>query len=320
MGSELGVPPEDLGEIILLAPKPGNDTGFADSIPVTTPVWAVAAAKTLPRLTEREDFMYRPSWQLPPGVHQASWDYMQSTAIAREYNQDLAEHPLFQLDLQLVKEHLGRGSPSSAGWVVADLGCGTGRVAHALLPLGHRVLNIDLSQAMFDQFEPTSASHENSFRLRANLAELGCLKDHSLDMAVCLFSSFGMIRGREHRASFLAHVRRCLRPGCSCIVHAHNRYHSLQDPGGILWLLRSRISSLTGGNEFGDRWYAYRGLPRMYLHIFSRRELIREFQAAGFSQIEILPVKADCTGWLPVGQHLPDLHAGSFFAVACCPE
>ena len=48
---------------------------------------------------------------------------------------------------------------------------------------------------------------------RANLVELDGVRDKSLDGAICLFSTLGMIRGRKNRRRVLDHAQRILRPG-----------------------------------------------------------------------------------------------------------
>jgi SAM-dependent methyltransferase len=261
----------------------------------------------------------RAHWQLPPGVSRGAWDYIQSTVIAQEYDQDLKDHPLFQLDVHLVREHLSEITidPSYASsCVVADFGCGTGRIARELLPLGFRVLNIDLSQHMLQQVRAIDDPRRQSLCLRANMAEPLWLREESIDMALCLFSSLGMIHGRGHRIAFLQSLYRALKPRRLAILHVHNRYHSLFDPGGARWLIKSFCAGLLHRGEFGDRIYAYRGLPAMYLHIYSRRELQLELSSAGFKQIEFLPISAEGDRLLPASYPFPSLRAGGFFALA----
>jgi hypothetical protein len=44
--------------------------------------------------------------------------------------------------------------------------------------------------------------------------------------------------------------------------------------------------------EIGDRWYPYRGLPSMYLHVFRRRELTADLRGASFRIIERIALDA----------------------------
>ncbi len=126
--------------------------------------------------------------------------------------------------------------------------------------------------------------------IHSNLVELEWLGDAVLDMSVCLFSSIGMIRGRQHRVTFLRHVRRTLKSDGIFILHVHNRGHSWLDPQGPGWLLQTWLKSHTTKDwEYGDRVYVYRGLPRMFLHIYSRRELIADLRGAGFDNFQIQP-------------------------------
>lgn len=271
----------------------------------------------------------KPSWQLPTGVSRGTWDYVTSQQIASEYDDYVRGNPLLDLDLEfclrLVAELRAadkpdRGCGEQPEVVVGDLGCGTGRVAEALLPLGCRMLNVDLSQAMLDQLARKipaeyQANHEC---LHASLVDLdSVLQPASLDLAVCLFSSLGMIRGQQHRRRCLAGARQALKPGCKLLLHVHNRYRSLIDPGGLSWLIRTFLSSLGNSQvELGDRVYAYRGLPKMFLHIYSRRELLNDLHSAGFEHTQIYYVADKGDAILPSSTLFPGLRAGGFLAVA----
>ena len=153
--------------------------------------------------------------------------------------------------------------------------------------------------------------------VQANLVQLEWLRDATLDMAVCLFSSIGMIRGRQHRLKFLSNVCRSLKPNSPLILHVHNRLRSLFDPGGPAWLLKTWLSSWTNRDwEYGDRVYAYRGLPSMFLHIYSRRELVADLTAAGFNELQILPINSTSSDLLPATTRFATLRAGGYFAIA----
>lgn len=262
-----------------------------------------------------------PSWKLPVGVSRATWDYLQSEHIATEYDSYFADSDLMRLDMQVLREHL----PSVDGsqpFVVADLGCGTGRVARELLPLGYDLVNVDLSPAMLREVEAkTPAEYRSRCRsISANLVELDkSLEPASLDWAVCLFSSLGMIRGRQHRRRFLSGVRQSLKPSGTFLVHVHNRYRSLWDPGGPRWLLSSWLSSRwSKQTEFGDRVYSYRRLPNMFLHIYSKRELVYDLRTAGFRQIKVLPINATGSALLATSIYGNHLRPGGYFALARC--
>jgi SAM-dependent methyltransferase len=225
-----------------------------------------------------------------------------------------------RLDMDILRSQLPPVLDGEPAPLIADLGCGTGRVAHQLPPLGYHMLNVDLSPAMLREVAAkTQPEYQSRSRcVCANLVQVDeALEPISVDMAVCLFSSLGMIRGRKHRRQFLSAVRQVLKPGGKLFVHVHNRLRSLFDPGGPSWLLRSRWQSLSSREwEFGDRVYAYRRLPNMFLHIYSRRELIADLRAAGFESLQIMPINATGDALLPQRTPLVGLRAGGYFAVA----
>jgi SAM-dependent methyltransferase len=257
----------------------------------------------------------RRAWQLPRGVSAGTWDYVAEPSIATQYDGFHREQPLMRLDSQLLMERLSRYRPEHT--CVADFGCGTARIARMLEPLGYRTLNLDLSRHMLQTAAAALERPELSACVQSNLVELDWLRDAVIDVSVCLFSSIGMIRGRLHRQTFLKHVRRTLKPGGAFLLHVHNRGHSWLDPQGPWWLVSTRLKSLWNDSwEFGDRVYAYRGLPRMFLHIYSQVELRADLRAAGFDEIEILPINLTGSALLPSNAPASYFRAGGFFAWA----
>jgi ubiquinone/menaquinone biosynthesis C-methylase UbiE len=217
------------------------------------------------------------------------------------------------LDVRLLTERLQDYPPAST--TVVDFGGGTGRVARHLLPHGYSVLNVDLSQHMLVEARRQARSDPRAGFVRSNLVELQWLRDGSIHVGVCLFSSIGMIRGREHRVKFLTHARRALKPGGLFMLHVHNRHRSWLDPQGPWWLTSTYLRNWIGNScEPGDREYPYRGLPRMFLHIYSRSELQADLRAAGFEAIEICPIRTDGAQLLSPRRPLEFLRAGGYFA------
>ena len=127
--------------------------------------------------------------------------------------------------------------------------------------------------------------------LRANLVELDAVADQSVDHAISMFSTMGMIQGRANRRQALKHIRRIIRPAGLLIMHVHNFWYNLYTPGGPWWVLRSLVMGcLPGPFETGDKFFPYRGVPNMYLHVFRRRELRRELGSVGFHIERFIPL------------------------------
>lgn len=229
---------------------------------------------------------HRPSWKLPAGVSRGTWDYAQSTSVADDYDEYFAFNSLFEHDEQVLKKHL---QPYG---LVADLGCGTGRALVPLVRQGHRGLAIDLSDHMLRIVQEKAELDELPIEcLHANLVELDTVEDQSVDHAICMFSTLGMIRGRANRRQALQHFRRILKPGGRFILHVHNYWFNFRDPGGPGWLIKNLLTApLSKEIEVGDKWFPYRGVPNMYLHVFRRRELTADLTNAGFKIVERIPL------------------------------
>ncbi|XZE51658.1 class I SAM-dependent methyltransferase [Planctomycetaceae bacterium SH139] len=259
-----------------------------------------------------------PDWKLPPGVAPGTWDYAHSDSIADDYEAFLASTPLAQLDLSWLADMLPKADRPAA--MVADLGCGTGRSAEPLRQLGYRLLGIDLSQQMLRHAAQQGATWSPAMRpllVRANLVTLDCLASGCVDHAICLFSTLGMVRSRAHRREVLRQVARIVRPAGRLLLHCHNRWAALRDPGGMAHLWRSWWHARRDPvADFGDRTYAYRGLPNMYLHSFGRRELALDLKAAGLRVERMVPLRIEGDRQLPAGWFFGGLRAGGFMVLA----
>jgi SAM-dependent methyltransferase len=254
----------------------------------------------------------RPTWQLPPGVARGTWDYIHAPHIADDYDDYFAFNSLFEFDEAVLRRHFA--TPG----LIADLGCGTGRALVPLVRAGHSGLAIDLSEHMLRIVREKADEDALPIDcLKANLVELDGLADASVDYAMCMFSTLGMIRGRANRRRALGHTRRILRPGGRFVLHVHNYWYNLRDPEGPFWVAKNLLTApLSHEIEVGDRWFPYRGLPSMFLHVFRWRELAADLRAAGFRIVERISLDAQRRHALPRPWLLPALRTNGWI-VAC---
>ncbi len=252
-----------------------------------------------------------PAWRLPEGVPRGVWEYANRSHIAGDYDEEFAANTLFDFDEKVLE----RAFPTPG--VFVDLGCGTGR---ALLPFarrGFRAIGVDLPPPFLRIVGEKAACEQLPVeRVLANLMELGCFADASVDYAACLFSTLGMIRGSENRRRFLDHVFRIVRPGGTFVVHVHNRWHNLRDPQGRAWLLRNLVwERLRGTREPGDKFFPYRGIQEMFLHVYTRGEFTAELASAGFRVRELIPLDTVRRHELPCPWFFGRLRANGWIAV-----
>jgi len=232
----------------------------------------------------------QPDWQRPAGVTTGLWEYVHRPAIANDYDDYFQANRLFGFEQGIVEQYCELGRDQ--GEIVADLGCGTGRALMPLVELGFRGLAVDLSEHMLAIVRAKAEAQQLHIQcLRANLVELDCIADNSIQHAICLFSTLGMIQGRATRDKLLSHVRRMLKPGGRFVLHVHNYWYGLHDPGGPWWLLRNFLSSIFRRDvEVGDKFFHYRGVTNMFLHVFRARELKRDLRRAGFRVLRLIPL------------------------------
>lgn len=244
-----------------------------------------------------------PAWRRPAGVAEGTWQYVHQRTIARHYDDFVAGTPLCDLDFSYLLDAIQAATPQkqwprlldgSSPLRIADLGAGTGRVAIPLARAGLDVIAVDLSQGMLEQTlqkwtdqqqEPARERDPpgSIYPMRCNLVELSSLQDKIVDHAVCMFSTLGMIQGRDNRLAFLKHCHRIVRPGGRFVIHVHRRWAAIREPKGFRRLLSSWIRSHSRPEcEFGDSTYSYRGLEKMFMHRFSARELRTDLKQTGW--------------------------------------
>jgi SAM-dependent methyltransferase len=232
---------------------------------------------------------------MPAGVTRGLWDYFHNPTIARDYDASLAGSSLCTADLAFVGQHCQQPGR------LLDLGCGTGRLLIPFALRGFWVLGVDLSEEMLAVAGSKAAdAGVVVHRLKANLVELDGLADQSFDYAACLFSTLGMVAGREQRRRVVAHVHRLLRPGGTFVLHVHNRWFNCWDPGGRRWLTQDLWRSLLRRPTRGDREMpVHQGIAGLTLHLFTRREAVWLLKEAGFRIREIAPLSLRPDGRLP---------------------
>jgi SAM-dependent methyltransferase len=233
-------------------------------------------------------------WELPPGVSRGLWDYLHDADLARNYDANLADSPLFTLDVKFAEDYF-----PTPGRLI-DLGCGTGRLLVPFARRGFRALGVDLSAEMLRVAgAKADAARVSVQRVRANLVDLDALRDASFDYAACLFSTLGMVMGAPERRRVIAHAHRLLRPGGRLVLHVHNRWFTIWGPAVRRWLMKDVLRALLGRPDAGDRAMpVHQGVAGLSLHLFTRREAVRMLREAGFRLLEVRPISLRTDGRL----------------------
>jgi ubiquinone/menaquinone biosynthesis C-methylase UbiE len=233
-----------------------------------------------------------PDWQLPPGVDRGLWDYLHAGEMVRGYDAQMASSPLARADVTFCE----RSFPTPGRLV--DLGCGTGRLCVHFAAKGFECVGADLSDEMLARARENATSAGVRVEwVRANLVDLAGLPEASFDYAACLFSTLGMVRGRENRPKVLANAFRLLKPGGRFVLHVHNRFFR-----GLGWwrvggqFLRMLFERPSAGDVTMPQ--AYGGAP-LTLHHFTHWEAVMMLWEAGFARLDALPLGADAerAGW-----------------------
>lgn len=223
-----------------------------------------------------------PDWQLPAGVDRGLHDYMQSGEMVAGYDAMMAASPLAAFDVDYCKKWFplpGR---------VVDLGCGTGRLARALVPLRFEYVGVDLSEEMLavarGLFPSRPAGEGLGVRgtatfVHGNLVELQSVVPASADYAACLFSTLGMVVGEHNRLTVAKNVFGLLRLGGRFVLHIHNRHFGGL---GIKGWANADITSKQ----------AYAGAP-LTIHHFTKAEAVNLLEEVGFRILDVTPMGTD---------------------------
>ena len=236
--------------------------------------------------------------------------YVHSRAIAEEYDTFNCRNELFDFDTTLLDRFItGTGK-------LIDLGCGTGRHVLHFLKNGLDVTGLDMSEYMLSiASEKVAAAGLNATFVRRDMRDLSDFPDNKYNYATCMFSTLGMVPGRDARTGVAAEVRRILAPDGMFFVHAHNRFHRWYSPDRLGWLVISALSSAFGRDDFGDlHMDTYRGIPDMYLHIFSEREMTDMLVKAGFRDVYIIHLNERRNGELE-GEWMRGVRANGFIGI-----
>ena len=219
-----------------------------------------------------------PDWQLPAGVDRGLHDYMHSSDMVGGYDAMMAASPLAAFDVAYCQ----RWFPLPGR--VIDLGCGTGRLARALVPLGFEYVGVDLSEEMLSEARSSFPSppvgeglgvRGKAEFLRGNLVELPPSLP-TFDSAACLFSTLGMIVGAHNRAAVVKSVFGLLRLGGRFVLHAHNRHFR-------------RLGLRGWANADITSPQAYGGAP-LTIHHFNKAEAVKLLTVAGFRILDVTAV------------------------------
>ena len=168
-----------------------------------------------------------PTWRLPQGVDAPLWEYAHTPRLAAEEDAYFVNHPLFHADKRALDERFVKPGR------LVDLGCGTGRHSIRFAGRGFSVTAVDLSRPMLEIAALKAVDQGVELAtVQSNLCRLGCFPDQVFDYALSMFSTLGMIRGREPRRRALAEARRILRPGGRFALHVHNFWLNLRNRQG----------------------------------------------------------------------------------------
>ncbi len=212
-------------------------------------------------------------------VTPATREYIESPHIALEYDQYFRANELFKFDTQALDQWFPEPQR------LLDLGCGTGRHLAHFAQRGFPVTGVDLSDYMLEVARQTLRRRQARATLvNGDITDLDALGLGTFPAIICMFSTLGMIYGRDNRIRFLEQVRQHLTPDGRFAAHVHNRWFNLRYPDGREYLWRALWDWLRRRPEpFQKLVDGYRRIRGMSLYVYSARELRQDLTRAGLA-------------------------------------
>jgi ubiquinone/menaquinone biosynthesis C-methylase UbiE len=127
-----------------------------------------------------------------------------------------------------------------------------------------------------------------------------------------------MIQGPENRLQAMRHVYRILKPGGIFVLHLHSIWYNLFSPIGRRWIagrIFERICKGKKAGQLGDKFYAYRGVPQMFLHTFTQGEMTRMIRQSGFQLARLIRLSSDEYRQLQIPWFFGSIRANGWIAV-----
>lgn len=247
-----------------------------------------------------------------PAIHTSTREYINSVAIAYDYDSHFSGENLFSYDSIILDQWLGKPKR------VIDLGCGTGRHLVQFACKGCDVVGVDLSAEMLAQARAKlKAKNLNAALILGDLNRLTetmegyTLLKEGFDAAICMFSTLGLIYGHENRLAFLQNLRRLLVPGGQLALHVHNYGYNICRHEGRMFMLSNLLRRIFGKDELGDKYMShYRSISKMYIHVFRINEIRKLLTEAGYEVLTLLPLNGRRTGPLGMPRLAPILANG----------
>ena len=183
-------------------------------------------------------------------------------------------------------EHQWRGFAPDLGGTCVEIGCGAGRITHALAAAFDRVLALDVADEMIAMARDASPATVEFARVDGPRIPLG---DAEAD---AVFSCHVLQHLETHAAvrSYLAEARRVLRPGSTAMVHLtiSSRRRSR------LWRLKEELQLRLSRRRLGRGETHTAVRMRVYL----AEDVFALLDEVGFSEVELRAFRVRSNGYL----------------------
>lgn len=174
--------------------------------------------------------------------------------------------------------------------IILDIGCGAGRTSFELAKRGHKVVGIDLSQALIDRAKERALREKVSITFKVMNALKLAFPDDYFDAAIFSYNGIGFIPRKEGKLKFLKEVYRVLKPGSYFFFNTHNiwslnRYFPIHLKQ-FLKITFAKIFSITiREKEYCEKYDNTRQSEAPYIDIKTRKTMTDLIRKSGLKLV-----------------------------------
>lgn len=199
----------------------------------------------------------------------------------------------FWRDLEYIKNYAQDGDQ------VLDFGCGNGRLLELIGDKNIQYFGVDISSSLIGIARQKYSGNQINFQKISSLVSLP-FKDDFFNV-VCAIAVLHHFPGKEYQLSWAKELYRVTKPGGACVITVWNLWQRKY----MAFIIKNWWHKIRGKSQldWNDAYIPFGNNKReifwRYHHAFTRGELSRIFQKAGFKIIEC---KRAGKNWVVIGK------------------
>jgi len=174
--------------------------------------------------------------------------------------------------------------------MILDVGCGAGRTSFELAKRGHKVVGIDLSQALIDRAKERALREKVSITFKVMNALKLAFRNNYFSGAIFSYNGIGFIPRKEGKLKFLKGIYRVLKPNAYFFFNTHNIFAlNKYFPIHLKQFLKITFAKVLSINirekEYGEKYDDTFQSEALYIDIKTRKTMTELIRKSGLNLI-----------------------------------